>query len=191
MSAYRSKHGFTISDLKAALKGGSQSNKYRVTIPLLSKLQNSLYPDARKLSILCKEAMLGAKNIQPAELWHYGRRYTIRSEMQYDSLLSLTFYDDNTLSLRRLFDHWFFLVDNATQATASFLGTSLIANNLSYKTNIEVSALNGEGQEIYGYLYTEAFPSTIDASTLSADATDQIIEFNVMFQYMEMLPLQK
>lgn len=109
-----SKNRRTINDLKSALgeRQGVKTNKYLLELPVPSTDINP--PNAQKIDILCQSATFPEINMATTTIFHKGRRYQVRGEIDYGSDYVLTFLDDDRMLIRRMFESWIGDVDNST-----------------------------------------------------------------------------
>ena len=98
----------TVNDLKNALNGGSKKNKFLVELSYSEA-------DSRKLNLLCKTVNFPPKSISPVSAYYHGRKYNLRSEVDYGGSIDLTFIDDDELSIRQFFDKWMKRVDDSSK----------------------------------------------------------------------------
>lgn len=111
---------FSISELKKHLGPGLglRRNRYLIEIPVP-------VVNGETINILCQSAGLPERNINTVDLWHKGRRYTIRGETDYIGEYEISIVDDDKMELRKLFDIWLKTVDNTRpDKNASIAGAS-------------------------------------------------------------------
>lgn len=112
--------GFNITQLKKHLGPGLglRKNKYLIEIPVPTV-------EGEMLNILCQSAGLPERNITTTEIWHKGRRYTVRGETDFIGEYEISIVDDSNMAVRRLFDKWLKQVDNTRpDKNSSLLGAS-------------------------------------------------------------------
>ena len=181
---------FNITELKNTLGAGLRKNRYMLEIPL---------SNGESLNILCQSASLPQRTINTLDVWHKGRKYTMRGETDYGSEYEITIIDNNKMAFRQAFDAWLQKIDDSNKGNAS--GASFEKSDINYddfplEIDINIWQLDNGGddngaddQKIYGYKLQNAFPKTIGNVTM--DDTDQntLVEFNVTFAYSEFIPL--
>lgn len=112
--------GFNINQLKKHLGPGLglRKNKYLIEIPVPTV-------DGETLNILCQSAGLPERNITTTEIWHKGRRYTVRGETDFIGEYEISIVDDSNMAIRKLFDSWLKQIDNTRpDKNSSLLGAS-------------------------------------------------------------------
>jgi len=82
-----------IRELQNELKAGSRSNKYRVLFPFIGN----------KLDILCHNITSPGRAIGAVELFYKGRKYQLAGDRGDEESITLSFYNDQDLILRRFF----------------------------------------------------------------------------------------
>lgn len=113
----------TITNLKRELGPGMglRKNKYRLELPWGGG-------DSRVINILCQTATLPEYRINTTDVWHKGRRYTVRGETDFVGDFEITILDDSNMTIRMMFDEWFKKIDNTSaKKNSSLLGASFEA----------------------------------------------------------------
>lgn len=111
---------FSISDIKKHLGPGLglRKNKYLLELPVPTV-------NGETINILCQSAGLPERNIQTTDVWHKGRKYTVKGETDFIGEYEISIVDDDNMSIRKLFDVWMKTVDNTRpDKNASLLGAS-------------------------------------------------------------------
>lgn len=130
--------GFNISDLKKHLGPGLglRKNKYLIEIPVPTI-------DGQTLNILCQSAGLPERNITTTDIWHKGRRYTVRGETDFVGEYEISIVDDSEMKIRQLFDKWIKQIDNTRpNKNNSLLGGSYEVNELINEVSSAVALAN-------------------------------------------------
>ena len=98
---------YTISDLKAAMgeQFSVRSNRYLLEIPVDGTM-------SKKLAILARGARMPQVSNHTVDLWHKGRKFTVRGERESGGEIEFTFIDDSDCKLRQIFDEMIYDVDN-------------------------------------------------------------------------------
>jgi len=81
------------NDLKYELKAGARNNKYRVIFPFVGN----------KLDIFCHNIDSPGRSVGIAEVYLKGRKYQLAGDRSDEGSVTMSFYNDQNLSLRRLF----------------------------------------------------------------------------------------
>lgn len=111
---------FNINELKKHLGPGLglRKNRYMIEIPVPTV-------NGETINMLCQSAGLPERNISTVDLFHKGRRYTIRGEMDFIGEYEVSIIDDDQMRIRKLFDTWMKQIDNTRpDKNSSLLGAS-------------------------------------------------------------------
>ena len=111
---------YSITQLKNHLGTGLglRKNRYLLEIPMPTI-------DGETLNILCQSAGFPERNISTSEIWHKGRRFTVRGETDFVGEYEITILDDSNMKIRYLFDTWLKQIDNTRpNPNAGLLGSS-------------------------------------------------------------------
>ena len=111
---------FNINELKKHLGPGLglRKNRYMIEIPVPTV-------NGETINMLCQSAGLPERNISTVDLFHKGRRYTVRGEMDYIGEYEVSIIDDDHMRIRKLFDTWMKQIDNTRpDKNSSLLGAS-------------------------------------------------------------------
>ena len=115
--------GFTITDIKKNLGPGLglRKNKYLLELPVPTV-------NGETINILCQSAGLPERNINTTDIWHKGRKYTVRGETDFVGQYEISIVDDSNMQIRQLFDTWLKQIDNSRpDKNSSLLGASFEA----------------------------------------------------------------
>lgn len=110
----------TISDIKKHLGPGFglRKNKYLLELPVPTV-------SGETINILCRSAGLPERNISSTDIWHKGRRYTVRGETDYVGSYEISIVDDSNMNIRKMFDVWLQQIDDTRpDKNSSLLGAS-------------------------------------------------------------------
>lgn len=110
----------TITDLKKHLGPGLglRKNRYMIEIPVPTV-------SGETLNILCQSAGLPERSMNTVDVWHKGRRYTMRGETDYGGEYEISIVDDSAMEIRAMFDTWMKTIDNTRpDKNSSLLGAS-------------------------------------------------------------------
>lgn len=111
---------FSITDLKKHLGPGLglRKNRYMLEIPVPTV-------DGETINMLCQSAGLPERNNSTVDLWHKGRRYTVRGETDFVGEYEISIIDDDYMRIRQMFDTWMKQIDNSRpDKNSSILGAS-------------------------------------------------------------------
>lgn len=127
-----------IADLKRELGPGMglRKNKYRLELPWGGG-------DSKVINILCQSAGLPEYRLNTTDVWHKGRRYTVKGETDFVGDFEISVLDDSKMTIRRMFDDWFKKMDNTRpNKNDSMLGASFerfapgLLDNINSAVNI-------------------------------------------------------
>lgn len=126
----------SVRELRQRMNGGA---------PRVSKYRLELYipgEDTRHLSILCQTATFPTRSITPVQLFHKGRPFLLRGEMDFGNSVDLTFLEDQNSSVRRVFDYWLKLVDDPNLNSTELGEFQTFVNDVAREVNSVVSLVN-------------------------------------------------
>lgn len=98
---------FGITELKKHLGPGFglRKNRYMLELPVPTV-------SGETINILCQSAGLPERRNTTTELWHKGRRYTVRGETDFTGEYEISIVDDSNMEIRKMFDTWMKMIDN-------------------------------------------------------------------------------
>ena len=98
---------FTISNLKKHLGPGLglRKNRYLLELPVPTV-------EGETINILCQSAGLPERSVRTTDMWHKGRRYQVRGEMDFGGEYEVSIIDDSEMRIRKMFDSWMKSIDN-------------------------------------------------------------------------------
>lgn len=111
---------FSITELKKHLGPGLglRKNRYMIELPVPTV-------NGETINMLCQSAGLPERNISTADVWHKGRRYTVRGETDFVGEYEISIVDDDSMKIRQLFDTWMKMIDDTRpDKNSSILGAS-------------------------------------------------------------------
>jgi hypothetical protein len=171
-----------MSDLKTFIskvktEGIAKTNKFAVefSLPLGMNSGARSYYDSKLQNILlfCDTAQLPGVNISTVPNRTFGELRETPYEKLFDGL-PLTFYVDNSLVVKSLFDEWTNVIQNGNNRLFSYYN--------EYVTDILVTVLDNKGQPRYKMMMYEAYPKTVSPIQLSYDSKE-IMKLNVNFVF--------
>ena len=130
-----------------------------------------------------------------------GRKYNVRGETEYPGTYEISLTDDTEMNLRQEFDAWLNETDNSHKNSSiqvtgdgeadiqDFTDLNIAGLQNFYQCDIKIWQLNGFGVPIYGYVLTNAFPSSVGAVELEDAAQSELSQFSVTFTYSESFPV--
>ena len=166
---------FNINDIRSQLTlGGARPSLFQVII------SNPVNPIADlKLPFLCKAAQMPASSLLGTiEVPYFGRKLKIAGDRRFDAW-AVTIINDEDFLVRNAMETWNNSI-NLYQQNITALGTSAPA---VYKSQATVTQFGKDGTILRTYQFNGIFPDQISPIDLSWNATDEIEEFQVSFQY--------
>lgn len=163
---YQSIHKF-IQHVKSI--GLARTNRYRVEIPL--PMGNG--DTSRLTSIFCESLALPGTGVMTTAVQIFGEAREMPYQRLYNQI-SMTFYMDSDVNIKRAFERWMDMVINPTDRTVGYFDT--------YKRNIDIHVVNVDTTEPYHVTLHDAYPKTIQDIQMSADSRE-IMKMSVLFQY--------
>lgn len=172
---------FEIETFKEAISrknGLARNNLWRINLPLTIGGQNiSSDPfaasDKSRLNLMCNSAQLPGRQITTAD-----RNIGLKSEKMATGFLKddvmLSFYEDNSYSIRRYFESW----QNKVVSQNSFE----IRYKNEYSSSVFIHQLDHTGNIVYGIALIEAFPTTLNVIELNNDPNG-LVNINVQLSY--------
>lgn len=167
-----------LSRVNSVLGHGDRANKFRVKIPSPLFIGVGLKDLPSDFSYICKSTILPSREISTVDVWHKGRKLTIRDVTTFTGKWSATFYNDSEYKLRSFFEEWMFGIDRYTSVIARSLSPIIT----TYTTTIEIVKLNERQEEAIAYELFHAFPTSISDVQLNKE-NSAVTEFTVEFTY--------
>lgn len=181
----------TIQDLKKHLGPGFglRKNRYMLEMPAPSV-------NGETINILCRSTGLPERRITTTDLWHKGRRYTVRGETDYVGEFEVSIVDDSSMGLRKIFDNWLKIIDDsrpdkgATKQGASYESPGPSAPpDAKYQVDINIWQMDRQEGYVYGYKLQNAFPKEVGTVTLDDSDENTLSEFSVIIAFSEFVPI--
>tara|TARA_Y100000034_G_scaffold113211_1_gene147920 strand:- start:69 stop:602 length:534 start_codon:yes stop_codon:yes gene_type:complete len=164
-----------IDDFKAnLLGGGARANQFRVTITPPTGISTGL--EVRKTSFLVRGASLPTLTLGEIAIPFRGRTIHIAGDRSFDEAWSTTFFNDTDFMIRNAMERW----SNGINDFANATGVSAPAD---YTSDLMVEQLDRDDTNLKSYIFRSAWPTSVSAIDLTADATDAIEEFSVEWRY--------
>lgn len=165
---------FNVNEIRSQLTlGGARNTLFQVT------LQNPGNGVADiKLPFMVKAAQIPSSDLGIIEVPYFGRKIRLAGDRTFGDW-SVTVINDEDFLVRNAMEEW----SNRINSLRGNLRTFGAASPLLYKANAQVVQYSKTGVPIRTYTFNGIFPQTVSTIDLSWDATDQIEEFTVTFQY--------
>ena len=159
----------------------ARSNLFRCSIAFPSGTDKT--DDDTKVQFFIRAAQIPASTIGVIEVPFMGRTYKIPGDRTFEPW-TITVMADAKMGLRRSFESWINLTNNAKKNRSSVDG-------LGYLKPMEVHLFGKQGkagnklgeQVIKKYKFHHSYPTNISSIDVDANANDTITEFTVEMQY--------
>ena len=168
-----------IDDFRAKLLGGgARANQFEVTITSPSipiQLQ-----DLAKTSFLVRSASLPALSLGEIAVPFRGRQIWVAGDRTFDETWSTTFLNDTDFYIRNAMERW----SNGINDLVTAKGRT---NPKDYQVDLTVKQLDRDDTPLKEYKFINAWPTSISAIELTAEAADAIEEFEVTWRYQHFI----
>lgn len=125
---------------------------------------------------LCRAAVLPETSVGFFEVPYFGRKIKLAGNRTYGEW-AITVMNDEDFRIRHSFENW------ASTINSIQTNRSLTSSPVTYKKQAEVIQYGKAGDAIRRYTFVGLFPTVVSPIQLDWNATDQIEEFSVTFQY--------
>lgn len=159
------------------LGGGARPNQFRVDLNFPGFVLGNALVGAVGLhaSFLCKATTLPASLVGNIQTFYRGRQVNFAGEREFQPWV-ITVYNDTTFSIRNAFEIW-------SDAVLNMGATNGIMSPMEYQTDMRVSQLDRNDNDIKAYSFHDAYPTAIGPIQLDYDQNNQIETFDVEFHY--------
>lgn len=165
---------FNVNEIRSQLTlGGARQSLFQVQI------QNPANSVADiKVPFMVRTAQIPSSDLGVIEVPYFGRRIKLAGDRVFGDW-TVTVINDEDFLIRNAMEEWSNKI-NSLQGNLRQFGA---ASPLLYKTNAQVTQFSKTGVPIRTYTFNGIFPSSVAPIELDWNATDQIEEFTVTFQY--------
>jgi hypothetical protein len=165
---------FNVNEIRSQLTlGGARQSLFQVTI------QNPANSVADiKVPFMVRTAQIPSSDLGVIEVPYFGRKVRLAGDRTFGDW-TVTVINDEDFLVRNAMEEW----SNKINSLQGNLRTFGAASPLLYKANAQVTQYSKTGVPIRTYQFNGIFPSSISPIDLDWNATDQIEEFTVTFQY--------
>lgn len=165
---------FSVNEIRSQLLlGGARNSLFQVTI------QNPANGIADfKVPFMVRATSIPASTIGTIEVPYFGRKIRVAGDRTFDPW-SVTVINDEDFLIRNAMEHW---VNRIQSSQGNVRGFASSSPSL-YKAQAQVTQYSKTGSPIRTYTFNGIYPSDVAAIDLDWNATDQIQEFSVTFQY--------
>lgn len=165
---------FSVNEIRSQLTlGGARNTLFQVQI------QNPANGAADiKVPFMVRAAQLPASDLGVIEVPYFGRKIKLAGDRTFAEW-TVTVINDEDFLVRNAMEQWSNQINSLRGNLRTFGG----ASPSLYKANAQVTQFSKTGVPIRTYTFNGIFPQTITAIDLDWNATDQIEEFQITFQY--------
>jgi hypothetical protein len=165
---------FNINDLKSQLTfGGAKASLFQVQIT------NPVNGVADiKVPFLVKAATIPASTLGTIEVPYFGRKIKIHGDRTFEPW-TVNVINDEDFLIRNALENWMAAI-NSHQGNITAFNS---ASPLQYKSQAQITQFSKTGVPLRVYNFNGLFPVEIAPIEMNWEATDQIEEFSVTFQY--------
>lgn len=166
---------------KVGRDGIALQSKYRVDFiipPIL--LGEDTSATTEDLSLYCTMATLPKVMLNTNTIKTYGPARQYAYERSGSETTPILFYVDRNMNIKRFFDLWVERIHSLKNFHLSYFD--------EYATEIKITQLDQQGNDVYSVVLVGAFPKTINDLQLSADTT-QPHSLDVNFAYWYWTPI--
>jgi hypothetical protein len=163
----------SISNFTSTFKDLARPSRFEVIITLPNLVKQEIDVDEKILILTCHVAQLPGRTFAPTEQKTYGPIEKYPFLTTYNDL-DLTFYVDQELNIKRIFDMWMNVINPKT------------TNNFEYKENycsdIQIKQYDMKNEVTYAVKCVDAYP--ISMNQLDLDwSSESFHNLNVTFAY--------
>jgi hypothetical protein len=165
---------FNINDIKAQLTGGgARQSLFQV------QFNNPANSTANvKLPFMVRASSIPEARLGNIDVPYFGRKLKLAGDRVFDAW-NVTVINDEDFLIRNALENWSNAINSLEGNLRSFSGPS----PLLYKSNAIVTQYGKTGNVLRQYTFYGVYPSDVSAIALDWNATDQIEEFQVVFNY--------
>lgn len=159
---------------KAHTEGFARTNRFLVTIQ--GEEKNEL------LKLFCESADMPGLSFESQGVLMFGEERQLPYNRSFGDSLSLSFYVDTNLKVKKYFDDWTNNIIHPTYRIMNYY--SSYVKTVRVRFIDELSGSDKENHSKYGLILHEAWPKTIGKFSLNNnDSTNSILKLTVTMQY--------
>jgi len=169
----------SVDELKGIIgnrNGIAKGNRFRFEAPGLGPL--GVTDDTRELSFLCRRVSMPGKQILSADR-RVGATFQKVAYGYAVEDVNVSFLLTGDLFAKDVFENWQQIVMDT--APGSTLHAPAYKNE--YSTNVNVVALDKDGNDVYKVTLEKAYPTTVNATEFSDD-NEGVLQLDVQLSYM-------
>lgn len=168
----------TTPDFLANLRSPTRPNRFKVIVPFPTFA--IVGGETQELSFLAKAAALPASTLGVIDVPFNGRKIKLAGDRNDDEGWTITVISDNNFKVRDAFERW----QNGIRSHKSNEG---LANLNDYVTDVVVQQLDMADNVVKEYTLESSWCDRIGQMELSYDTENTISEFEVSFQYQNIV----
>jgi hypothetical protein len=161
---------FNINEFKAQLVGGGARPtlfQVQITNPITAAAD-------LKLPFMVKSATLPGSNLGFYQVPYFGRTVKYGGDRTFEAW-TVSVINDEDFLIRNAMESWSNAINSHDSNSRSL--------PQQYKSNAIITQFGKNGSALRTYVFEGIYPETIESIPMSWEATDQIEEFTVTFQY--------
>jgi hypothetical protein len=159
-----------ISNIKS--EGLMRTSRFAVTMQPPRSLGGSI-KDLRKILLYCDAINLPGITLQTVEAKTFGELREMPYNKLYDNV-SMGFYVDNAMNVKRMFDSWMGAVQNPTTRTFNYYK--------DYTTDITIEVFDVADKSRYEVVLYQCYPKSINPVSMDYAGKD-VMKLNVSMNY--------
>ena len=167
----------TLKDFVAEMKGGlARNSHFAVLVKLPAAISNDdlIKGNYQKIMLFCEQASLPGISFSTSQVRSFGEFKEVPYEKLYEQV-SLSFYVDADLTVKRLFDQWINLIQDTTNRTYSWPSTYLT-------DTIDIFVYDTENNQRYKCTLHQVFPKAVSPIQLDYN-NKEVMRLQVQFSY--------
>jgi hypothetical protein len=166
-----------ISELKVT--GLMRTSRYSVYMPIIQS-ETGENKDPKLVSMFCDQVQLPGLNYNTNPNVSFGETREVPYGRLFDSI-SLSFYVDNQMKVKKYFDDWQYTIQNPVTRTFNYY------NYYVKPIQIEVEDISSKTR--YSVELRECYPKTVGSIQMDA-ASREIMKMSVTLAYKYWIPVQ-
>jgi len=174
------------SILSNALGHGARATKFEIIINPPSNLYNDY---SRAVDVLCKSVSVPSITNEPIEIRIKGHPVKIPGRTHQSQTLNVTFYVDEDLKIRQMFQDWIYSLDNRSPVGRNSNTESMSNSNTidKFGNAIIIAKDFNESKDVMVFLVEHLFPTNISDMSYGSADKDTILELTVEFAFERFL----
>jgi hypothetical protein len=158
----------------------ARGTKFSIIINTPPRL-NSIY--SKYYDVLCKTTGIPTVTHTPIEMKVKGQNVKIPGRTQQDQNIQITFYLDEYLDIRQMFQEWIYHLDNHNPLNPNEQNGSITTYDDLYGSMTLTAKSFDENQSVKTFTFYDVFPTNLENVNYGAEDKDNILEQPVTFSY--------